>query len=251
VSHDIDSMLAAVRAAGDGDHGTLAQSTRTRVRRSLERRARTRHRSVRGATIALVLLVSTVSWALSTGRMPLLSPARESQPEPIELELPSLPSPVRVEQTRPVRPRTAEPAVAEIPAEPLHAVPDPQWPVAPSEVPAPVKPVPVKRPAAVRPAEVLYRKAHALHFHNTDGDWSGVLAAWDAYLAGEPTGRFAVEARYNRALVLVRLGRYADARTALAPYARGEHAGYRQLEATQLIERLDQIGVNGSPGSGD
>jgi len=53
---------------------------------------------------------------------------------------------------------------------------------------------------------------------------AAALAAWDAYLAAEPQGRFAIEARYNRALVLARLGRYRDAHAALVPFARGEIA---------------------------
>ena len=48
------------------------------------------------------------------------------------------------------------------------------------------------------------------------------------------------EARYNRAILLIRLGRYAEARAALGPFARGEvePAGYRQTEAGRLVERL-------------
>jgi hypothetical protein len=105
---------------------------------------------------------------------------------------------------------------------------------------------------AVPAVEVLYRRAHELHFHG--GDPAAALAAWDAYLAAEPDGQFSIEARYNRALLLVRLGRYADARAALAPYARGEvvPAGYRQAEAEQLVERLAHYDpLNAAAGSGD
>jgi hypothetical protein len=89
----------------------------------------------------------------------------------------------------------------------------------------------------MRPTEVLYRRAHALHFHGDDR--VAALAAWDAYLAAESTGTFAVEARFNRAIVLVRLARYAEATAALEPFARGEVAGgYRRDEAEQLVARL-------------
>src|SRR5262249_23609782 len=128
---------------------------------------------------------------------------------------------------------------------PPEAVPPP-----PEAVPPPVTPPRPARPAAAprsapvepaEPVEVLYRRAHELHFHG--GDPAAALAAWDAYLAAEPDGRFSIEARYNRALVLVRLARYAEAREALAPFARGEMApqGYRQAEAEQLIERLARL----------
>jgi tetratricopeptide (TPR) repeat protein len=94
------------------------------------------------------------------------------------------------------------------------------------------------------PIEALYRKAHELHFRG--GDHAAAIAAWDAYLAAEPTGRVVAEARYNRALLLIRVGRYAEARAALEPYARGEIAGgYRRAEAAQLVERLP--GANPDP----
>ena len=84
---------------------------------------------------------------------------------------------------------------------------------------------------------------------------NAALAAWDAYLAAEPNGQLVVEATYNRALCLVRLGRLADARTALLPFARGEvaPAGYRRAEAKALIERIDRRtnSLNGTRGCGD
>jgi hypothetical protein len=115
----------------------------------------------------------------------------------------------------------------------------PRAPVVPTAPATPAEPVataPVAPPADA-PVEVLYRHAHELHFRG--GDLAATLAAWDAYLAAEPDGELVVEARYNRALVLVRLKRYAEARAALLPFARGDVAsGYRQAEAEQLIKRL-------------
>jgi len=117
----------------------------------------------------------------------------------------------------------------------------------PAPAPPPAPPRPVRAPRAApgtalappaAPVEALYRRAHDLHFHG--GEPAATLAAWDAYLAAEPDGRFSVEARYNRAILLIRLGRYAEARAALEPFARGEvePAGYRQTEAGRLVERL-------------
>ena len=112
----------------------------------------------------------------------------------------------------------------------------------PAYVPSPLRTPPPASPqrkrVAVAQPERLYRTAHDLHFKAHDP--GKALAAWDAYLAAEPNGRFAVEARYNRALALVRLGRYADAREALAPFAAGT-LGYRVDEAKQLVERLARI----------
>jgi hypothetical protein len=95
----------------------------------------------------------------------------------------------------------------------------------------------------------LYRAAHQLHFHGKDP--GAALAAWDDYLASSPSGRFAIEARYNRAMSLVRLRRYRDAITALQPFARGEimPSGYRQVEAQRLVERITAVLGGTAPGA--
>jgi hypothetical protein len=84
----------------------------------------------------------------------------------------------------------------------------------------------------------LYRKAHRLHF--VDHDYAASVAAWDDYLRSVPGGPLAVEARYNRALALVHLGRGPEARSALEPFALGRvEGGYRQAEASALLNALD------------
>ena len=87
------------------------------------------------------------------------------------------------------------------------------------------------------PTLTLYRAAHAAHF--VDRDPTRALAAWDAYLSAAPNGEFAPEARYNRALSLIRLGRSKEARSALMPFANGAYGGYRKAEASALLERID------------
>jgi hypothetical protein len=238
----VDSLIDAIRAAeggagpggAAGDDAEVAVATRLRVMRSLEARARSRHQLIGFATAVAILLGGTVSWALATGQVaalwspaPALPPSAQPQIAPAiapqrPARHPAAPQPPAMS----IDPRPAQPEL-----QPPEAVP--AAPPAPRPVPAPQPP---RRAAAA--VEVLYRRAHDLHFHG--GDPAAALAAWDAYLAAEPDGRFAVEARYNRALGLVRLGRYGEARAALAPFARGEvaPAGYRQAEAEQLVERL-------------
>jgi len=83
-----------------------------------------------------------------------------------------------------------------------------------------------------------YREAHNAHFR--ERDFSAALAAWDVYLHEFPQGTFVIEARYNRAICLVRLGRKDQARYALRPFAHGEIGrGYRQAEAKKLLEALE------------
>ena len=93
------------------------------------------------------------------------------------------------------------------------------------------------RPARHDREESLYSAAHQAHFVARDP--AAALRAWDEYLASYPDGRFAPEARYNRALALVRLGRMDEARAALTPFAESGSGGYRQSEARSLLQALD------------
>jgi len=228
----VDDLLGTIRAAGidDGDDHELVAATRLRVVRSLETRARSRHQLVGVVTTIAILLVGTVSWALATGHVATLwAPAPRVEPE---VAPPPPPRPSHRRQAMAVDPKPSLPPEAVAPPAPVAVPPSPPPPPPRRAI------APPPSPPAAPPVEVLYRRAHELHFHGRDP--ARALAAWNSYLAVEPDGRFSVEARYNRALVLVRLGRYAEARAALVPFARGEvlPEGYRQAEAEQLVERL-------------
>lgn len=97
---------------------------------------------------------------------------------------------------------------------------------------------PVAAPAvsAPDPNAPLFAEAHRIHF--VERDPARALAAWDRYLAVAPAGRFAPEARYNRALSLVRLGRTDEARPELEAFARGTYGNYRRDEAKALLDAL-------------
>jgi len=231
------------------------------VRRSLEASHRGSRQLVGFLTGTGILLAGTMSWAFATGRAEAVWRAIVA-PAPVQVEraAPEPPAPRPAPARAPGR--SAERAAQEVPAAPVAEAPAPApepavveapalaAPVEPA--PAPVAPVePAPAPVASRAAtapriEALYRRAHELHFHGTDH--AAAIAAWEAYLAAEPMGRFVAEARYNRALLLIRVGRYVEARAALAPYARGEIAGgYRRGEATQLLERLPASDRSAAP----
>lgn len=252
----LDDLVGAIRAA-DGDDPELADATQLRVRRSLEARARSRHRVVGVMTTVGILFAGTAAWALATGQVsalwtpaPVLDAPAPVAPPPAEprrisasAAAPARPAIV----IQPVEAALAAPPLPEAPVDVAPVAPPPPLvapitsaPPAPARVTAPAAPAPAAADSDT-PAEPLYRAAHQLHFHG--GDPIITLRAWDAYLAAEPRGRFAVEARYNRALTLIRLRRYDEARAQLLPFASGavEPAGYRQTEAGELIERLAHL----------
>jgi hypothetical protein len=145
-------------------------------------------------------------------------------------------------------PEQAPPPVLTARATPLRMSPPPRpEPAPPPPPPAVVEPPPAPPappPSASAPKEdagpnldlAAYKTAHRLHFSSQDH--AAALAAWDAYLRDFPRGTFALEARYNRAICLVKLGRTAEARAALQPFADGAMGGYRKDEARALLEAL-------------
>jgi TolA-binding protein len=66
------------------------------------------------------------------------------------------------------------------------------------------------------------------------------LLAYRAYLATYPAGRFVPEARYNHAIILVKLGQRDEARRELTPFASGKYGAHRQERAARLLEALER-----------
>ena len=107
------------------------------------------------------------------------------------------------------------------------ATSSPAAPVAASSAPA--------ASLAVSSEVGLYIRAHRLHF---DGDAAAALAAWDDYLLQFPDGRFVPDARYNRAIDLIKFRRYTDARAALQPFADGAFGEYHRQDAQRLLRSI-------------
>lgn len=250
MSDDDDLLRRAARSLQEETDGpsSAARFTRLRVMASL------RDTQVKRRTQTVLLLpfaaclAATAAWGMAAGVVPdirnsitralgITPPAEPAPPPKAKLaprkpapqrapEAPAplenaIPAPPPVEELAPAPEREPEPRVRPAPARVLT--------VAPSKQP---------KPAAADPAHELYRAAHEAHF--VAHDCGRALAGWDAYLRAAPRGGLAVEARYNRALCLVRLGRSEEARRALEPFARGASGSYRQREAAGLLEVLGE-----------
>ena len=107
--------------------------------------------------------------------------------------------------------------------------------------PAPVVALTIPVPSSVTRASSradeearAYGRAHEAHFVTNEP--RAALELWDRYLGRYPRGTFAPEARFNRALCLLRVGRPDEAVEALRPFAAGAYGGYRQREAATLID---------------
>jgi len=85
------------------------------------------------------------------------------------------------------------------------------------------------------PENVAFRRAYDLQER---ANHAAALQAHEDYLRQFPRGRFAPEARYNRAVLLIRLGRYSEARRALEPFVEGAYGNYRRTSARRLLEAL-------------
>jgi len=241
--HD-DRLARALTALRETTNGARPDAPVTRARILLHARAsrRTRARFAYAAIALAAAFVASTAWASATGRLPRILVLIEGWFHPTEptASTPPLPLPLPLPSTTPIPTPTPTPTptLTPTPAPTPTLTPTPTPTLTPTRPPASA-PVAAKPPAsseAADPEDTLYRDAHRAHF--VDKDPARALRAWDAYLAAYPSGRYVLEAKYNRALDLVRLGRKDDARAALAPFARGEMNGYRQSEARQILDAL-------------
>ena len=225
-----DLLKAATRALQEetADASADGQFTRARVMASLHQgKVRRRTRLAFILPLAACLAAGT-AWGTATGRLPAAFRALSEVVSPT-----AKPAAPKKLQPAASRPAPAIPALEDKPA------PEPQPEPTKVEPQVSAKPAPsASSSAAFQDADSdLYRLAHEAHF--ASHDYARALSAWDAYLKAAPRGRLATEARYNRAICLLRLGRDAEARQALEPFADGK-LGYRQNEARELLDELSR-----------
>jgi len=217
-------------------------ATRARVMMSLRQREQRRTATIYVLVPAAAVLAASTAWAAASGRLPTVMKTLGEKFGFVE----SPSSPLPAAPAAQTGPRSGGPATSQ-------GAPDDSEPSAPATEPAPApEPAPAAEPARPAPrhpsprataappfddqGDKLYEAAHRAHFG--ERNWAEALAAWDRYLAASPNGRFVPEARYNRAIALLRLDRRAEAVRELTPFADGKYGDYRQEEARSLIEAL-------------
>ena len=242
---EIDDVLrragqALGRAADVGDPGPAGARSAILARIQADRQARARRVAL--AVPLLIVGIASTAAAAATGVLPkwlhAVRVAIVDDPRPPAVTA----VPVAQQPQLPPRQHPSPPPQAPV-AEPVVAPPTAVPPDSVSQAPAPPVwvPHPIKHPAPPPPAPAadalgLFRTAQRLQFDQKD--WPAALQAWQAYLAAQPHGELEPEARWNRALCLVHLGRTTQARHALAPFAAGDYGGYQQAKAQQLVTEL-------------
>lgn len=273
----LKSAFAAFREETAG-HSEHADATLERLLAGAEaRKVRRLPRAVRWIPLAAALAASSAWAALGQEGTTRVFAQLTERPTPLPAARPSLrrmaPPAVPVESVEPAEPVVAEVPVVAAPAAaaaveaPTVVAPTVATPVAhpvaksrvragtgspanaeanAEEAPAPA-PVATPEPEPTTPttAEVPdalavdardFKTAYRVH---SARDASQSVRAWDTYLAAHPTGRFVPEARYARAMSLVRAGRRSDARAALQPFAAAPAGSYRQADAARVLRALE------------
>ncbi len=272
MSDELDHLVHALREETlDTSDGQL---TRARLSRTLSREESRPRWHAMAAAAALALAIGSSSALAATGGFArawsfveglfaaetprtqeeeVIEPVRRSPPieersagdaPPAPIAAVEAPAPIVAEPAPPrvviegMRPtRQPSPAIALEEQEPVvvPAAPVPEPAQEPRPIPQHASLAPTPEPEIDARQHLMFRSAIEAHRR---GDAIAALRQWDAYLAAYPSGRYALESRFHRALDLVRLGRERAAYDALAPFAHGVHGGYRRDEARALRERL-------------
>jgi hypothetical protein len=241
MTHDLlERATKALEESGHDQQG--GRFTRERLMASLHETKR--KKSVRFAVFLplAAIFVGSTAFAAVTGHlevivMSALDVVGVTEPE---VRVPAAPPVAPAARAQGQKPRSAPaaPAVVE-PARSAEPAPEAEAPATLREqTSTPVRRTTSSRSPEPDDAHAVYRSAHAAQFKLNDA--AGAIRGYEAYLAVQPGGRFAVDARYNRALCLVRVGRQAEARVELARFASGSYGGYRRGDAERLLAALDE-----------
>ncbi|MCB9594530.1 MAG: hypothetical protein H6719_17490 [Sandaracinaceae bacterium] len=272
----LDELVSAYRDVADRPTAEPAAS-RARLIRAVHRQHRNRQLGIVGAIVLAILGSNATTWAWSTGRVDALAEAMgwssvepaapsapppspapsiaEAAPAPVAAPLVVASGPVRASRMIAPTPVSNAPATnapaTNAPATNAPATNAPATNVLATNAPVTSAPAAVPDDALaqaldeIEPPEAIdeaerraFEQAHDAHF--AGGSMAAALAAWTTYLDRYPTGRFVPEARFNRAIALLRLGRHDEARVAFAAIADGRYGPSRRQDAQRLVEAIDQ-----------
>jgi hypothetical protein len=239
---DLAAAVAAARRTADAVTSDAA-ATRRRIRESLERRRGGRARRFTLVGVLAATLFGSTAFAYY-GRPWRHGPTTASAPPASavvdtvdDVDVPRVRERVVVDDVDAPRAREIVEDRPSRPPAPSVATPRGEVPhVEASRGEIPHVEAPPQPAAQPDPELGAYRVAYDAHFHG--GSPAAALAAWDAYLAAYPDGKLATDARYNRAIILVKLKRYRDAADALRPLATAPEGAYRRAEAARLLNAL-------------
>jgi hypothetical protein len=247
-----DLLSKMTRALADEHDGATAApgATRSRVVRTLAEQRPRRRKWLAIGIPALTIFGGSTAWAAATGHLPravervvavLIGDAEEVEtvaakppvkktgkwnaPPPVEEAPPPIVDEAEDESEE------EESAKVEVPL---------ATPSAPSVTENPIP----SRAAAKAPglqAEdhtdlLTYQTAHRAHFQA--GNCTSAVAGYRKYLREQPGGTFALEAKYNLGVCLIRLGETAEAKRLLLPFANGAYGNYRKEKSQELIDAL-------------
>jgi hypothetical protein len=244
--HD-DELARGLEAYSSSTSGEALDAVQLRRRVLSDVTAATR-RAPRKVSFVLALAATFAASAAFAATQPAVRAAVSRGLQALLGAGPAPSSPGKVRSTA----ANAAPSVAASATPPPEPLPAPVSPDdlrierGPSSAPSPFRPAPsvalpsppASSSSAAFDAQVeSYRQAHRTHFGGAAP--ATALAAWDEHLRAYPNGSFATDARFNRALCLLRLGRRDEARAALRPFAEAPIGRYRQQEAASLLLSLE------------
>ncbi len=248
-----DDLLSKMTSALADEHDgatAVPEATRARVVRTLAERKPRRRKWLSIGIPAFVLFGGSTAWAAATGNLPpvmqkvvsvLIGEAEVEEPvveAPQPKKFGKWTPPAPAPEAEAPAPEVAEEEPEEVVEEPAAEVSEPEPVASVTKNPKPLSEATKK--AALPPEDhtalLTYRAAHRAHFQQ--GDCAGAVSGYRKYLREQPGGTFALEAKYNLGVCLIRMGQSAEAKRLLQPFADGTYGNYRKEKSQELIDAL-------------